>query len=130
MPDGPSQRVHADLFGPLRSSPRGNNWILVITDAFTKYTRAIPLPSKDALVVSDAIFKSWISIFGPMSSLITDNGKEFANSLNSALCDALQVERKFTSSIHPQTNATAESFNKWIIRYMKSYLVDLSLIHI
>ena len=59
-----------------------------------------------------------------MSQLITDNGREFSNDLNTSLCQALQINRKFTSSIHPQTNAAAESFNKWIIRYMKSFLSD------
>jgi putative transposase len=31
----PNQRIHADLFGPLRVSNRGKKFILVLTDAFT-----------------------------------------------------------------------------------------------
>jgi hypothetical protein len=42
IPSGPSQRIHADLFGPLQNSERGNMYILVITDAFTKMARLTP----------------------------------------------------------------------------------------
>ncbi len=119
-PDKPNQRVHADLYGPIRKSNKGNTWILVVTDAFTKFTKISALPNKNALTVSDAIFKTWISNFGPMTTLITDNGKEFANQLNKELCKLLNIKKKFTSSMHPQANAAAESFNKWIIHYMKA----------
>jgi hypothetical protein len=33
----PNQRVHADLFGPLKTSSNGKKYILVMTDAFTRY---------------------------------------------------------------------------------------------
>ena len=47
----PNERVHMDLFGPLKSrSASGNKLILVITDAFTKYTELVPLHNKDCLL--------------------------------------------------------------------------------
>ena len=55
----PNQRVHADLFGPLHSS-EGYKYILVVTDAFTKYVELIPLRSKEAEEVATAIFNRWI----------------------------------------------------------------------
>ena len=33
----PNQRIHMDLFGPLKTSQSGKKYIMVITDAFTKY---------------------------------------------------------------------------------------------
>jgi hypothetical protein len=42
----PNQRVHADLFGPLKTSERDKNFILCITDAFTKYVELVVLPNK------------------------------------------------------------------------------------
>ena len=123
-PDRPNVRVHADLFGPLVKSKAGNKYILVITDAFSKFTRVIAIPDKTATTVTKAIFNHWVCLFGPMTSLLTDNGKEFANAVNSDLCHMLNINRQFTSSIHPQTNASAETFNKWIIHYMKSNHID------
>lgn len=124
VPDGPNQRVHADLFGPLLETENGNKWILVITDAFTKYTNIIAIPNKEAKTVTKAIFDHWICMFTPMKMLITDNGREFANQVNKELCQMLDIKRAFTSSIHPQTNAAAESFNKWIIHYFKTFPIE------
>ena len=121
VPDAPNHRVHADLFGPLLETHSGNKWILVITDAFSKYTNLIALPNKEATTVTRAIFEHWICTFGPMKQLLTDNGKEFANNINKELCTILNIKRSLTSSIHPQTNASAESFNKWIIHYFKHF---------
>jgi hypothetical protein len=46
--DQPNQRVHVDLFGPLKTSENRNKFILCITDAFTKYAEVIAIPDKQA----------------------------------------------------------------------------------
>ena len=57
----PNERVHMDLFGPLKTrSASGNKLILVITDAFTKYTELVPLLNKEASTVARAFFERWI----------------------------------------------------------------------
>jgi hypothetical protein len=53
IPSGPSQRIHADLFGPLQNS--GNMYILVITDAFTKITRLTAINGDDTRLVSKRV---------------------------------------------------------------------------
>ena len=46
-----------DLFGPLKTrSASGNKLILVITDAFTKYTELVPLLNKEASTMARAFF--------------------------------------------------------------------------
>jgi hypothetical protein len=42
----PNQRVHGDLFGPLKTSDGDKKFILCITDAFTKYVELIVFPNK------------------------------------------------------------------------------------
>ena len=42
----PWQKVAIDLVGPMPTTPRGNKWILVLTDHFTRW--------QDALAISDA----------------------------------------------------------------------------
>jgi len=38
-----------DLIGPLPETPRGNKYIVVLTDYFSKWTEAAPLQDKTAL---------------------------------------------------------------------------------
>ena len=62
--DQPNQRIHIDLFGPLKTSAQGNKMVLVMTDAFTKYAEAIAIPNKEAETVAMEIFINWICRFG------------------------------------------------------------------
>ena len=73
----PNERVHMDLFGPLKTrSASGKKLILVITDAFTKYTELVPLLNKEASTVVRAFFECWICRFGVPTVIISDRGKE------------------------------------------------------
>ena len=56
----PNQRVHADLFGPLKVSGSQKNYILCMTDAFTKYVELVALLDKEAPTVATGIFERWI----------------------------------------------------------------------
>jgi hypothetical protein len=58
-----SQPMHCDLFGPLKTSESSKNFILCMTDAFTKYVELVALPYKEALTVTSAIFNRWICRF-------------------------------------------------------------------
>lgn len=45
-PSGPWKRVHVDLMGPLRETTKGNKYILMSVDAFTKWAVASALPRR------------------------------------------------------------------------------------
>ena len=85
LPTEPGQRVHADLFGPLKTSDKGKKFILCITDAFTKYVELAALPNKEAATVAEAIFNKWICRFGTPIDLVTDQGTEFCAKLSNEL---------------------------------------------
>jgi hypothetical protein len=82
LPTEPGQRVHADLFGPLKMSDKGKKFILCITDAFTKYIELVALPNKEAVTVAEAIFDKWICHFGTPIDLVTNQGTEFCAKLS------------------------------------------------
>jgi len=56
----PNQRVHVDLFGPLKTSGRGKKMVLCMTDAFTKYVKLTALEDKGAETGNR--FKQWQGI--------------------------------------------------------------------
>ena len=118
----PNVRVHLDLFGKLRKSRAGNEYILVITDAFSKWTEVIPLKTKTAAEVANAFFSQWICKRAVPKTIVTDQGKEFVNKLSEQLYSLLEISHHTTSAYHPQTNSAAESFNREIIRYLKTMM--------
>jgi hypothetical protein len=120
----PNQRVHADLFGPLKTPDGDKKFILCLTDAFTKYVELVVLPNKEALTVATGILNRWICHFGLPLELITDQGKEFTNKMAEHLFDSLQVRPSTTSAYHPQCNSQAEVCNKTIAKYLAAFVDD------
>ena len=49
--------IHCTLYRLLPTSENSKKYILAMTDAFTKYFEFVTLPSKEASVVTEAIFK-------------------------------------------------------------------------
>lgn len=54
----PWYHIGIDFIGPISpSSHQGNSYILTITDYFTKFVEAVPMPNKYAVNVAAALFK-------------------------------------------------------------------------
>ena len=120
QPSEPNHRIHVDLFGPLTSSGKGKKYVMVITDAFTKYVELVALPSKEASVVSKAIYETWITRYSTPKEIVTDGGKEFCNKILDGLCDELKLLHKQTSPYHPECNAAVEVFNRTMRQFLQS----------
>jgi IS30 family transposase len=127
QPTEPNQRVHADLFGPLKTTDSGKKFILCMMDTLTKYVELVPLPNKEANTVADAIFSKWFCHFGMPLDLVTDQGKEFCAKLSDDLFKRLGTNHLTTSPHHPQCNSQAEVANKMIAKYLASFCDDSTL---
>jgi hypothetical protein len=127
QPTEPNQRIHADLFGPLRDLGQGKRYILTITDAFTKYVELVSLPNKEAPTVCKAIFNRWICRYSVPLQIVTDQDGEFCNDLSAELYKLLQLTHLHTSSRHPACNSQAEVANKTIAKYLRNLVRDDTL---
>lgn len=70
-----------DLIGPLKVTPRKNQFILTMTCYFSKWIEAFPLIDKSAKSVAQGIFAAYCR-HGAPKDIITDQGKEFINQVN------------------------------------------------
>jgi hypothetical protein len=126
QPTEPNQRIHADLFGPLKTET-SKTFILCITDAFTKYVELVPIETKDAHTVATAIFNKWICRYGSPIEIITDQGKEFCNTILNTLLDLCDSKHSRTSPHHPACNSQAEVANKTIAKFLQSFVDESTL---
>ena len=58
------ERVHLDFMGPLAKTKRGNEYVLMMVDKFTKWTECIPLPSQTAEITAQAAINELFARFG------------------------------------------------------------------
>ena len=122
QPSAPNHRVHIDLFGPLATSESGKKYIMVMTDAFSKYVELASLRSKEAEEVARALYDTWITRYSTPTCIVSDNGKEFCNKLMKSLCEHLKIMHKTTSPYHPECNASAEVFNRTMRHYIQAVI--------
>ena len=73
----PNERVALDVLGPLAPSASGNICILVMTDHFSKYTKAIAMPNQQACTVANVFDREWVSVFGAPRIVHSDQGSNF-----------------------------------------------------
>jgi hypothetical protein len=117
----PFEVIGMDFLGPiLPLSLQGNNYVLVITDYFTKWIEVMALPTFSALVTCKALMYRIILRHGPPRAIITDRGSNFTSALFiTALCKALNAKHMKTTAYHPQTNRQTESCNKTVTENIK-----------
>ena len=120
-PSHPFWQVALDIMGPLPES-RGNKYILLIGDQFTKWYEAVPMPNQEATTVAKAFTESWVSRFGCPANLHSDKGSNFMSNLFKNLCKELGIARTSTTSFHPQGNAIIERTNRTIEDCLAKYV--------
>lgn len=117
----PGYMLGVDLMGPFPKSKKGNIFLLVVVDYFTKWIELFPLRDSKTpricQILKDEIFNRW----GVPKYLLSDRGPQFLSQLLIDLCRSWGVTQKLTTSYHPQTNLT-ERVNRTLKTMMASYV--------
>ena len=129
-PHRPNDRIHVDLFGPVKATAQPHDgstvkkYICVMTDAFTKVVRLKIIPDKTANTVAKVITEEWLNIYGVPRLLITDQGLEFNNKVLQNIFDTWGIIHTTTAPYHPQSNSQVEIFNKHMAQYINKMLLE------
>lgn len=108
----PWEVVGMDLFGELPTTSRGNRYVLVMIDHFTKWPEVIPLRRIDALTIANCLHKHLICRHGCPRKLLTDRGAQFMSQVVIFLCKRYGISKVFTTAYHPQGDPQSEAFMK------------------
>ena len=85
----PWQKVAMDLVGSMPRTQRGNQWILVLSDHFTRWQDAIPLIDVTVFTVATAFNERIFCYFGLSEQRRSDLGKQSQSRLMAELCSLL-----------------------------------------
>jgi transposase InsO family protein len=120
--------VHLDILGDGSSwqkSPRGNRYILVIIDHFSRYCVAMAVKNQTAETLAEAFFLHWVMQFGCPMRVHTDQGANFESSLFAAeLCQRCHIAKSRTMSYHPQSNGACERMNRPLLRLLETSVYE------
>ena len=114
-------RVAMDLLDMSVTTTKGNRYVLVMVDCFSRWTEACPLPDKTAQSVADAFFSQIVSRFGITMVIHSDQGREFENRIMQELCILCGSHKTRTTPYHPQSDGLVERFNRTLLMMLAMF---------
>jgi transposase InsO family protein len=121
-PQGPWHVVTTDIIGPLPRSKKGNKYILVMQDNFTKWVELAAMKSATAQAVVQPFTDMILLRYGAPEKVITDNGTQYTSKIFNKLTETWGVKHQCTAPYSPQGNPT-ERANK-VVKTMISQFVN------
>ena len=119
----PFQRVAADIL-ELPVTSKGNRYVLVVEDYFTKFVNLYAIPDQKATTVAECLFKDYILEHGVMETLHTDMGRQFESDVVRHLCEMLGVKKTHTTPYNPKSDGMVERFNRTLIDQLAKTLLS------
>ena len=117
----PLEEVAIDIMGELTQTPRGNRFILVITDRFSKLVRVAAMKQVRAIDVAKAFTRDCVFTYGPPWTILSDNGPQFVARLTLEVYRILGIRDVFTTTYHPETNGQTERYNKTLASALRKF---------
>jgi hypothetical protein len=109
-----------DMIGKIHpASSKKHEWILVITDYFTKWVEAVPMKKVKSEDVIKFVKEHVIHRFGIPQTITTDGGSVFVSKEFRTFCDDMGIKLIRSSPYYAQANGQAEASNQSLIKLIK-----------
>ncbi|XP_050207651.1 uncharacterized protein LOC126657071 [Mercurialis annua] len=113
-----------DIVGPFPTASGQRKVLIVAVDHFSKWVEAEAVSTITEARVRSFVRREIICRFGIPKIIITDNGKQFDNKNFREFCAEKEIDLRFTSVTHPQSNGMTEVTNRTIVNGLKRRLDD------
>ena len=111
---GPNKMLSIDIAGPFDKKVGIPLFILTVVDVWSNYGEVYPLQGTRTMDVLDKLNQNWILRHGAPDVVLTDRGSQFEGGVMARWFRRMNIEHRRTTAYHPQTNAQAERFHRWI----------------
>ena len=120
LPEGPVIAISVDYFGSVPVTPRGNTYILLITDRFSRRADMFAAIAAEFAAEGTAIIlvNKYIPQWGCPRTILSDNGLQFFSKLSQAVYHFLRVRKLATSSYHSNGNGGVERVNHTVAQML------------
>lgn len=114
--------VTLDIAGPYPETNRGNRYILVTVDHFSRYVTLHALANQTAETIATCLVREFIPHLGMPRKILTDQGRNFESALLASLCEQLNIGKVRTSPYHPACNGMNEKFHRTLHQMLTAYV--------
>lgn len=113
------QQWAIDFVGPFPTSKSGSKFILVCMDTFSRFPLAVPTKRADAITAATFLYENVFCVFGPVTSILSDNGAHFANQVVNNLVKLVKTKHQLTTPYNPAANGMVEKYNGTLCKSLK-----------
>ena len=107
-------------FTTMDPSRDGKENVLVLTDAFSKFSQAFVTSNQKGLTVTKIIVDKFFYIYGIPSRIHSDKGQSFENSILEHLYSMYRVKQSTKTPYNPHGNSTHERFTCMLYDLLKT----------
>lgn len=122
----PFQIVGVDVM-ELPVTTRGNGYIVVFQDLFTKWPMVFPTSDQKAECIARLLVEEVVPCFGVPDALLSDRGTNLLSFLMKDICKMLGIEKLNTTASHPQCNGAVERFNRTLKSMLKKHAAKFGM---
>ena len=121
--DEPFSRIIIDCVGPLPKTKSGNEYLLTIMCASTRFPEAIPLRNIKTKNIVKALVK-FFTFVGLPKSVQSDQGSNFMSGIFQQVMHELGITQYKSSPYHPESQGALERFHQTLKNMIRSYCFD------
>ena len=121
--DEPFSRIIIDCVGPLPKTKSGNEYLLTIMCASTRFPEAIPLRNIKTKTIVKALVK-FFTFVGLPQSVQSDQGSNFMSGVFQQVMHELGIKQYRSSAYHPESQGALERFHQTLKNMIRSYCFD------
>ena len=118
----PWEMVGVDILKVPMSS-KGNKYLFVAQDYFSKWPFAIAIPDQKAATIVRVLRDQIFTMMGPPQRLNLDQGRNFESHILSELCKAFGVEKSHMTPYHPMGDGLVERMNRSLLSLLRTQTV-------
>ena len=119
----PFSRIIIDCVGPLPKTKSGNEYLLTVMCASTRFPEAIPLRKINSQNIVKALTR-FFTVFGLPSSVQSDRGSSFLSGLFQQVIKELGITQVVSSAYHPQSQGELERYHQTMKTMLRCYCLE------
>ena len=123
----PMHTLAVDTIGPLPEDEKGNKFIIVIIDEFSRFLEIYAAPDATAASAADALLQH-TGRYGIPTTLVSDGGSQFVNNLISQFLELIGTDHHITLAYSKQENGIVERSNKEILRHLQAIIFEKDIL--
>ena len=119
----PFSQVIIDCVGPLPKSKAGNQYLLTIMCASTRFPKAIPLRNIKAKTIISLLIK-FFTLVGLPKTVQSDQGSNFMAGVFQQVLYQLGIKQNVSSAYHPESQGALEKFHQTLKTMLHAYCFE------